>query len=320
MIDSELQDFVNRIRAGWSAFPDLSTRPLAVQRDAAEQVRAPWASGGPVMARREDLTIAVADGATVRARLMLAAAPSAPPPVLIYLHGGGFTTFSIDTHDRIMREYAARAGVAVLGIDYALSPEAKYPVALDQVVAAIDWLAGGGAGPAIDAARIAIGGDSAGANLALSACLRLRDRGEAGRIAAALFAYGFFDDDFTTASHRDHGGDDKILTTTELGAYLDNYLGGTPHRDDPLALPARANLHGLPPSFHIVAACDPLADGDRAVAARMAAAGNEVRCEVYPGAVHSFLEAVSISSLADRAFAESAEWLAGRFGAGEHAR
>lgn len=315
MIDPELEPFVSRVQAAWRAFPDLSTRPFAFQRQAAEQVRSAWTQGGPAMAARKTLTIGEGDH-PIRARLVIAHCTPDPLPVLVYLHGGGFTTFSIDTHDRIMREYAARAGVAVLGIDYALSPEAKYPVALDQVATALGWLAANGADHGLDSGRIAIGGDSAGANLALAACLRLRDRGEGRRIAAALFAYGFFDDDFSTDSHRLHGGDDKMLTSVELATFIDNYLGGTRHRDDSLALPARAELHELPPSFHIIAECDPLADSDRAVAARMAAAGNEVRCEFYPGAVHSFLEAVSISSLADRAFAESAAWLAERLGVG----
>lgn len=315
MIDPELEPFISRVQAAWRAFPDLAAQPLAFQRQAAEQVRSAWTQGGPVMAVRETLRIGEHGDHPIRARLMTARDTADPQPVLVYLHGGGFTTFSIDTHDRIMREYAARAGIAVLGLDYALSPEAKYPVALDQVAETLDWLAAEGAGQGLDASRIAIGGGSAGANLALAACLRLRDKGEGERIAAALFAYGFFDDDFSTASHRLHGGDDKILTSNELAAFIDHYLGGTPHRDDPLALPARAELHDLPPSFHIIAECDPLADSDRVVADRMAAAGNDVKYEIYPGAVHSFLEAVSISSLANRAFAQSAAWLAERLGA-----
>lgn len=312
MIDPELEIFVARIQAAWGAFPDLAGQPLAAQRAAAEIVRAPWARGGPEMAATRELTIPTGNHGAVRARLLSPIAEPGRRGVLLFLHGGGFTTFSIDTHDRVMRELAARARIAVLGVDYALSPEAKFPVALDQVVAVIDWLTVHGANHGLDVDKLAIGGDSAGANLALGACLRLRDRGDGDRVAAMLCAYGFFDDDIATGSHHLHGGDDKILTTTELGGFLDNYLGGTPHRDDPFALPGRADLRDLPPSFHIIAECDPLADGDRALADRLAAAGCEVRAETYPGAVHSFLEAVSISSLADRAFTDSAAWLAAR--------
>ena len=113
-------------------------------------------------------------------------------------------------------------------------------------------------------------------------------------------------------AYRDHGGDGNLLTSAELGQYLDNYLGPSPYPNDPLAFPARAALHDLPPSFHIIAECDPLADSDRLIAERMAAAGNAVRCEVYPGATHSFLEAVSVAPVAERALAESAAWLSDR--------
>src|SRR4029077_13102470 len=96
---------------------------------------------------------------------------------LIYLHGGGWALFSLDTHDRVMREYASRAGVMVIGVDYALSPEAKYPVALDQGVAVVRLFAGRGL-------VLAIGGDSAGANLAIGACIGLRDDGDSHLVRA----------------------------------------------------------------------------------------------------------------------------------------
>ena len=119
----------------------------------------------------------------------------------------------------------------------------------------------------------------------------------------------FFDDDATTNSQRQYGQPGALLSTEELAGFLENYLAGPSDRDDPLALPAKAQLHGLPPSFHLIAECDPLADEDRAMAARMAEAGDDVRAVVYPGACHSFLEAVSISALSERAFAEIASWL-----------
>ncbi|GAA0316630.1 alpha/beta hydrolase [Sphingomonas oligophenolica] len=310
-IDPDLLPFVDALNEAWAEFPNLDRLPLAEQRAAAEQVRRRWTLGGPVMRRREDLT-APGPGRAVPIRLMSAADPGGLAPVFVYLHGGGFTTFSLDTHDRIMREYAARSGATVIGVDYALSPEQRFPTALHEVMAVLDWVTKTGQAQGIDPTRVAIGGDSAGANLALSACLMRRDEGNAP-LSALLLAYGFFDDDFTGESHRDHGGPGKLLTSTELGRYLDNYLGPAPYPDDPLALPARAALHDLPPSFHIVAECDPLADSDRRIAERMAGAGNMVRCKIYRGATHSFLEAVSIAPIAERAVAESAAWLVERF-------
>ena len=214
-----------------------------------------------------------------------------------------------DTHDRLMREYAARSGAVVIGVDYALSPEARFPVALHQVHAVARWVAEQAGSLGIDPRRIGIGGDSAGANLSLATALHLRDQGEGSLLAAMLFNYGFFDADFTTASQRQHGHAGALLTTSELDGYLNAYLGEGDARTDPLALPALAKLDGLPPSLHIIAACDPLADGNRTLAARMIAAGNAVTVLDYPGATHSFLEAISISALAQRAFDESSRWL-----------
>src|SRR3546814_6777355 len=92
---------------------------------------------------------------------------------MLYIHGGGWTLFSIDTHDRLMREYAARAGIAVLGIDYSLSPESKFPFALKECAAALDWIAAQADALNLDANRVLIGGDSAGANLSVATCLQI---------------------------------------------------------------------------------------------------------------------------------------------------
>ena len=313
-LEPGVAEFARRVQAGFAAHGDFTALSFPQQRAIAEAVRAPWRQGGPVMVRREDFNVAT-DAGAVRVRLLDAGSGAGGRPVLAYLHGGGFTTFSLDTHDRLMREYAARADVAVLGIDYALSPEAKFPLALNQVVGVLDWLTAEGGGVGLDAGRIAVGGDSAGANLSLAATLALRERGHAERIRGLLLNYGFFDADFTTASQRRYGGAGAMLTSAELAGFLENYLGGTSHGSHPLALPILADLRGLPPSFHVIAECDPLADGDRRMAEKLAAAGGDVSCVVYPGATHSFLEAVSVSPLADRALGEASAWLRARLAA-----
>lgn len=310
-LDPEIARFVAALQDGYARYPDLEARPLAERRAIAEAVRAPWREGGPEARVRRDLQVATPAG-EVRVRLIDTLGAAGPRPALVYLHGGGFTSFSLETHDRLMREYAGRTGHLVLGVDYALSPEAKFPVALNQVAGVLAWLGTHGAELGIDAARMAVGGDSAGANLALAAALKLRDEGGSVAIAALLLNYGFFDADFQTRSQRRHGGVGALLTTEELGGYLENYLAGTPHREHPLALPARAELSNLPPSFHVIAQCDPLADGDRSMVERMRAAGDAVESREYPGATHSFLEAVSISRLAEAALTESSEWLKAR--------
>ncbi len=320
-IDPDVATFAAEIMRAYGEFPDLATADLPRRRAIAELVRTRWRAGGPDMGRREDHVFQTSAGA-VRVRLLVP--PGTRPkdgwPALVYNHGGGFTSFSIDTHDRLMREYAAGARIAVVGVDYALSPEAKFPRALDEVVGVLDHLRQSGDALEINRHRIAIGGDSAGANLAVAACLTLRDRnpaqpGRARRVVRGmLLNYGFFDADFATPSHRRHGGNGELLTTEELAGYLENYLGGTGDWDNPRALPLRADLRDLPPSFHAIAECDPLADSNREMARRLGAAGNDVTSIVYRGATHSFLEAVSISPLARRAFDEGSAWLRAAMG------
>jgi acetyl esterase len=122
----------------------------------AERVRQPWREGGPIMAESVDL-----DMAGIRLRLHRPVADE-KLPVMLYIHGGGWVLFSIDTHDRMMREYAARAGIAVIGIDYSRAPESKLSVALEECSAAIDWIAAHTEAPDLDAGHILIGGDLGG--------------------------------------------------------------------------------------------------------------------------------------------------------------
>ena len=152
-LDPEIAAFNARVTEAWKAHPALSSLSFPEARAVAEQVRAPWRSGGPVMAGTSERTVALPSGA-LRLRIHAPVAGTGQP-ALLYLHGGGFTYFSLDTHDRLMREYAAQGGFTVIGVDYPLSPEAKYPVALDLLVELIDWLESHGAELGIDPARMA---------------------------------------------------------------------------------------------------------------------------------------------------------------------
>jgi len=300
-LDPDIRRFVTALQRGYQQYADFDALPLPERRQAAEQVRAPWQAGGPRMWRSVNTTI---DG--IRGRIHI---PVEAPAlgVMLYLHGGGWTMFSIDTHDRLMREYALRSGAVVVGIDYSLSPEAKFPTALNEVVAAIDWLRGNGSAYGIDPTRLAVGGDSAGANLAVAAALRLRDR-EAPALRAMLLNYGAFSPE-PTASFVRYGGPRYMLTVEEMQYFWSNYTSEPAQLRDPLVAPYRADLRGLPPAFLCIAACDILADSNRAMAERLAAAQVPCEAHVYEGATHSFLEAVSIAPLAERAIAEAAHWL-----------
>lgn len=300
-VDPQLRMFMRRMAEGYAGHPPLDGLPLDDVRRITARVREQWGTGGPEMATREDVD---ADGVRVR---ILRPSADAALPTLVYLHGGGWTLFSIDTHDRLMREYAARAGVAVAAVDYSLSPEARYPRAQDETVAAIGWLRAHGAGHGIDPSRMAVGGDSAGANLALTSQLRLRDEG-LPTVAAMLLNYGVFSDRATASWSRYDGGR-YMLECVEMQGFWHNYLADQGQRSDPLVMPLLADLRGLPPAFMAIAACDILADGNHAMAAALRDAGVPVEAREYAGATHSFLEAMSVSDLANRAIDESSAWL-----------
>lgn len=306
-LDPDVRRFIELTGADYARFTPAGPVTLAARRAVAEKVREPWRAGGPQMGRTEDLTAPTPHRA-VRVRLH-DPAPGVSKPVLVYVHGGGWTIFSLDTHDRLMREYAARAGVAVLGVDYALSPEVKFPVALEQIVAVVRWATAGGAGDGLDAGRLAIGGDSVGANMSVAASLALRDAGDAGTIKAMLLAYGAFDDRLQHDDVLRYGGDGYMLTSGEMDDFWSNYLRGPADRENPLAVVARGAFAGLPPAFLTIPECDVLTGQSLALADDLAASGVEVRAEIYKGASHSFLEAVSISPLAGRALQDASDWL-----------
>lgn len=307
-IDPDVRSFVERTGADYAAFASLGPPVnIARRREIAEQVRAPWARGGPDMAKTHMVEIGPE---RVRARIYI---PSAGPGngTLLYLHGGGWTLFSIDTHDRLMREYAQRIGCAVVGLDYSLSPEHRFPRALDDVDACIHWLRREGNAYGLQVDRLAIGGDSAGGNLSLAAALRLRDRGQA-LPEAILLNYAALDTE-PRPSYARYDGEPYMLGKDEMRDFWINYLG-KPTTDDPYARPLLADLRNLPPVHLCIAECDILADHNTELASRLEAAGVEVSAIVYQGATHSFLEAVSISDCADRAIQNASDWLAKRLG------
>lgn len=301
-LDRDIRRFVDTISATYASLAGDASHGMAARREVAERVRLEWRSGGPVMAETRELRMGA-----LRLRLHR---PTLSPalPVMLYIHGGGWTVFSIDTHDRLMREYAARAGIAVIGIDYSLSPENKFPKALEEIVAALEWIEIHAADLQVDARRMILGGDSAGANLAVAASLLRRDCGMPA-LSGMVLNYGAFSPE-ATESYRRFNGPAFPLEAAEMDDFWANYVESPDDLSNPLVAPLRADLHGLPPAFLAIAECDILADCNHAMAEKLAAAGVPVRAETYRGAAHSFLEAVSIAPLAGQALDDQATWIA----------
>lgn len=307
-LDPDIRRFVTEMSAAWGCHPDLSTVSPDEARRIAEQVRAPWTRGGPEMALVLDYRVPVADR-TVRVRSYHPTVQD-DAPALIYLHGGGWTLFSLDTHDRLMRELARRARAVVLGVEYSLAPEAKYPVALDEVCAVVEHASTLAGELGIDPRRLAIGGDSAGGNLAIATCLAERDRGRGGdRIAALVLIYAVLDRHSSAEARERLGGPGQMLGAGEMEQFWANYLRDGEDATAPLLSPARADLRHLPPTLLVIPELDLLAEQSLATAERLREAGVATEARLYRGACHSFLEAVSIAPLADRALGDIAEWL-----------
>lgn len=319
-LDPDIRRFIRTATAATAVHGAFDDAPFPQQRRWAEEARTPWRLGGPAMLETRNLELPTRHG-PVRTRVHRPGRGSLPG--LVYLHGGGWTLFSIDTHDRVMREYASRAGCCVIGVDYALSPERKFPVALEQVADVVSQLAAGDGELGIDAGRIAIGGDSAGANLSVATCLLLRDQAPELPVCAMLLNYGAFVSQCSDDACRRFGGPEYMLGCEEMIRYWRNYMRSDEDAQNPLVCPLLASLDGLPPAFLAIAECDVLAEQNLEMARRLGAAGVPVRRVVYPGASHSFIEAMSIAAVSDRALGEASGWLREVFrglGAGAEAR
>jgi acetyl esterase len=218
-------------------------------------------------------------------------------PVLVYFHGGGWAICSLETHDVTCRQLANAAGCAVVSIDYRLAPEHRFPAAPEDCFAALGWVAKNAAAFGADPARIAIGGDSAGGNLAAVVALLARDR-SGPRLCHQLMIYPVTDHAFDTPSYRENA-EGPLLTRETMRAFWKLYLAREQDGANPYASPLRAgDLSGLPPAHVITAEYDPLRDEGEAYASRLAAAGVPVVVRRYDGMVHGF---IGFTDLVDRA-------------------
>ena len=263
------------------------------------------ARGGPEMAEATDRWVA-ARGRCIRCRVNRPRRDR-DLPVLVWFHGGGWVWSSVDTHDRLAREYAAAAEMAVVNVDYCLSPEAKFPTALEECAAVAAWLAEHGAEWGLDASRMVLGGDSAGGNLALASALLLRDRG-GPPLRGILAVYPVCDADFTRPSYREYA-EGFMLSAEKMRFYWDAYV---PHGCDklhPFAAPLRANLAGLPPVLVQQAELDVLRSEGEALVAALRAAGVPVEHEVFPGVIHGFMRHSGRVARAREAVAKAGAWL-----------
>jgi acetyl esterase len=209
------------------------------------------------------------------------------PACLIYAHGGGFMQGSLGSWDHFLRDIVRQSSVAVLSVDYRLSPEVKFPIAFEEMVAMTRLTAQKGAEWGIDPSRLAIGGDSAGANLALAAALALRDAGEK-LLSFQLLIYGVYSAEVESPSWQQFG-QGAGLSQTQFRWILETYLESPAQQTDWRVAPLLADLKELPPAHLIIGSLDPLQDDSNKLAAKLKQAGVPADLTVYQGINHGFI-------------------------------
>lgn len=307
-LDPEVRDYLDRLAA--AAVPPVTELAPAEARRNTEAAAA--GLFGPVepVAAVVDRTLP----GPIRVRIYEPPGDERDRGVLVFFHGGGFVTGSLDSHDGVCRALAAATPCVVVAVDYRLAPEHRFPAAVEDAWAATAWVAEHAASLGADPARIAVGGDSAGGTLAAVVALRARDRGLP--LALQLLVYPVCDLACDTVSYRELA-DGYGLTAAAMAWYRDHYLGPAGDRADPEASPLRASeLAGTAPALVLTAEYDPLRDEGEAYAARLRDAGVPVTLVRYDGVIHGFYRMPAAIGRARDALAASAAALHSAFARG----
>ncbi len=229
-------------------------------------------------------------------------------PALVFFHGGGWVIGDLDTHDAACRRLAHEGELLVLAIDYRLAPEHRFPAAVDDAIAATQWIAANTAELGIDASRLSVGGDSAGGNLAAVVALSARDDGGPA-LAGQVLIYPATDFAMNHPSHSEPETS-VLLTHSVIRWFGGHYLNGAADGEDWRASPARAaTLADLPPAYVLTAGADPLRDEGKDYARRMEAAGVPVTYRHFPGQFHGFFTMGRFLQQANIAASEIGAWL-----------
>jgi acetyl esterase len=259
---------------------------------------------GKPSAQIEDIVCPVGPTGSVPVRIIRPARDLGLLPTVVYFHGGGWILGDRDTHDRLVREIAVGVEAAVVFVDYTRSPEARYPVAIEQAYATICYVVDHSASLRFDPLRLAVAGDSVGGDMAAAVTLMAKER-RRPRISFQVLFYPVTDTDFDTASYA-HFADGPWLTKRAMEWFWDAYLPDPAARKQPTATPLNASLDqltGLPEALVITAENDVLRDEGEAYARKLSNAGVRVTCTRYNGTIHDF---VMLNALADTPAARGA--------------
>ncbi|MPY59911.1 alpha/beta hydrolase [Streptomyces spongiae] len=231
-----------------------------------------------------------ADVGDVRVRIVRPRGSASPLPVVLYMHGGGWILGNAATHDRLVRELADGARAAVVFVEYARSPEAHYPVAVEQGYATAQWVVREGAAHGLDPDRMAVAGDSVGGNMTAALALMAKERGDVRFVHQSMY-YPVTDAGMNTRSYADFASG-YFLTAKAMEWFWDAYVPDRAQRGEITVSPLKADLGqlaGLPPAFVLVDEADVLRDEGEAYAAKLRAAGVDTTTVRYDGITHDFM-------------------------------
>src|SRR5215203_2454857 len=221
---------------------------------------------------------------------------SKPSPALVFVHGGGWTVGSIDDFDSSIRRLANSSGLLVAAMDYRLAPENPFPAGLNDVIATVEWIKENGESIGIDPNRIALGGDSAGANLALASAIALRNEGQGDALRALYLLYGLYTPDKNTESMQLFGNGEYGITKTQFQWVMNLTFQRPEDWSNPLAFPILDNLTGsLPPIYIAAMGLDPLRDDSILLADKLKLVGQEHYLSIWPGVAHGALSLMSVT-------------------------
>lgn len=302
-IDPEMQVILDRMLTRMAGRPPMGTdSPVTMRERFAEDARL-WNADPPALPRVEDLTVRTSDR-DVPVRLYDPRGDGKPLPAMIYYHGGGWIVGDLDSNDRALRLLAIESSCGIVSVDYCLAPEHSFPAPLDECVQVAQAVRQHGSAWGLDVELLALGGDSAGANLALATAIDLRELGDAS-IRFLLLMYGAYARDYGTESHRLFGDGRLGFGSQAMEAMWSLYLGKDAPVDIARATPLYADLRELPSACLISAGLDPLRDDSRNLAARLIAVGANVEYLEFQGVVHGFMSMTRDLTPARRAIARA---------------
>lgn len=278
-IDAETSAFNAKLKELMLTVPPIWTVPAAVTRAARE------AGGGPfgpiVLSQLATERTIPGPGGPLKLRTIV---PPTVNGVYLHIHGGGWTLGAPNQSDVVLEELARAASLAIVSVEYRLAPEHPYPAGPDDCEAAALWLVEH-AQSEFDSTRLTIGGESAGAHLAVVTLIRLRDKHQVQAFSRANLVFGAYD--LAGTPSVEFGTDTLVLTRQSIAWFTEQFVAAD-KRHDPDVSPIWADLHDLPAALFTVGTLDPLVDDSLFMHARWVAAGNPAELAIYPGGVHGF--------------------------------